>query len=115
MGKKKVFGIVIAASLLLAGCGKTDNNSKNYDFSENSIADNSSTNSNPTPTPTGNWSADELKIFADYFYGVSVPFMDINGATALTYDEEMEYAAKSAPNCSAAILESYGKLFDDTW
>lgn len=61
------------------------------------------------------WDDEEKAIFDDYFYGVEVPYMYIEGESPLDVDLEYGYAYKSAPNSSAELLDSYAALFDDTW
>ena len=61
------------------------------------------------------WDNEEKAIFADYFYGVEVPYMYIEGETPLDVNLTYGYAYKTAPNCSAELLDSYAELFDETW
>ena len=61
------------------------------------------------------WDDEEKAIFDDYFYGVEVPYMYIEGESPLDVDLEYGYAYKTAPNSSAELLDSYAALFDDTW
>ena len=95
------------------------NNGSGYGEGENNngqdVNNNDEGETNNKEEPKTDWDDDEKTIFDDYFYGVEVPYMYVEGESPLDYDFEHDYAYKSAPNSSAELLDSYAELFDETW
>ena len=61
------------------------------------------------------WDAGEKEIIDSFFYGADVPYMYIDGETLLDMDLNYGYAFKTAPVCTAELLDTYAALFDNDW
>lgn len=113
MKKIKLMSLVIAGALVLAGCNANNNGSGKYSGGGSEHGGNSGNSG--SNNVSGSWSDAEKAIFTNNLYGIDVPYMSIEGATALTYDAENEYASKTAPNCTKSLLQDYASLFDKSW
>ena len=57
------------------------------------------------------WGDNDRAILDNYFYGIDLPYMEIEGETEFEYDARGKEAEKTAPVCSAEILAAYYAKF----
>ena len=69
----------------------------------------------PYDADKADWNDEEKAVFSNNYYGVDLPYKNIENESYLKMNAYGDCAVKTAPNCSKELLASYAALFDDSW
>lgn len=111
--KLKLFGLLLTAGFVLAGCSGTEENSDNNANGGDNTYGNVDGGGDTKPKIKENWSDAEIETMKANLYDVVLPFYSIGDETELEFDGGSLY--KTAPAVDANALAEYAKLFDDSW
>lgn len=112
----KLFGLLLASSLTLVGCGNEDlidtsKNNTEEKNDDNKVYDGADY---VYDAKRKDWLPSEKAILADKLANVDIPYSNFEGESLLTWVELQNgdtFARKTAPNCDKAVLQEYSFLF----
>ena len=101
--KVKYIGLLMLASIVLSACGNSASSNNQGSNPENS---HSSFISNSSEVLNNKWNENEQTIIKNHLYNINLPYLEIEGSSVLTYDDEYDYSYSEY-----IFVNEKGKLF----